>query len=92
MENIKRILFEEFIGEGLVIGQTYRKEGIYHPGGNSDYWIIGETDQGYLETTNVVTFWKVLTKFNNVYLVPKYDAIELDKIEINCFNSNKNNT
>ena len=79
--NLRRIDLKEECGEGVIIGQTMKREGIYHKGYSSPFY-IDESEPSWLEVTNTITFWKVLVGFNKIILVPKSNGI-IGKLEKN---------
>lgn len=66
----KKAIFERKEGAGILIGQTYRDEGIYYPPcGGHEY---GEDNEpGALAISKRIPFWVVATGVNKTVLVPK---------------------
>lgn len=65
----RKVIFKRQDGEGIVIGQTKKTEGIYHPSYSNprefDY------EEAYLEPKFTYTFWVVAIGINKTVLVPK---------------------
>jgi len=74
--NLRRIDFKDECGEGIIIGQTTKREGVYHKGYTSTYIMEDDSEPSWLEVKNTIPFWKVLVGFNNIILIPKSDFIE----------------
>jgi len=67
---LRKLIFNRQIGEGIIIGQTKRSEGIYESGSRHQ---IGEYEYEtpYLKPTHTYTFWVVAIDLNKTVLVPK---------------------
>lgn len=69
----RKLVFDEELGEGIIIGQTKRMEGQYNPSIGSSFNGDGmsEAEAAYLEVKNTYAFWVVATEMNRTVLIPK---------------------
>jgi len=65
----RKVIFKRQEGSGIVIGQTKKYEGIYHPQYYDARELYGEP--AYLEPKWTYTFWVVAVGINKTVLVPK---------------------
>jgi hypothetical protein len=72
--SLRKIIFRREEGEGIIIGQTIKKEGEYTPGykGGWNGDCVTEDEPPYIDFTRVYSFWIVATGINQQVLVPKY--------------------
>jgi hypothetical protein len=71
IDNYRKVcLFMEY-GEGYIIGQTVKKEGICHSGSKPSSPFFDDGDPPYFECKETIPFWKVAVGFNKIVLVPK---------------------
>ena len=67
---IRKGVFVEEKGKGVIIGQCSRREGIYHPYIPAGTW--GEDyEPAWLEVKRTLKLWVVATKMNRTVLVEK---------------------
>jgi len=66
----RKIIFSKYIGNGIVIGQTMKKEGHYWPGygPSAPDW---DAEPPSFDTKKVYSFWIVAIGLNQKVLVPK---------------------
>lgn len=69
----RKIIFRKEIGQGIVIGQTKKLEGLYIPqtGGTVYSYYPTEYEPAYLDNKLTYTFWIVAVDLNKTVLVPK---------------------
>jgi hypothetical protein len=72
---VRKIIFNECKGEGIIIGQTTKKEGFFHPGYIDTFGVEGE--QASLEVKKVYSFWVVAVGMCKIKLVPKDSKYEI---------------
>ena len=72
--SMRKVVFQKTPGEGIIIGQTSKHEGLYDPGyrPSSHYGSEpGDAEQASLERKKTYTFWVVATGINTTVLAEK---------------------
>ena len=67
---LRKVIFKTKNGNGIIIGQTYKREGFYNPrtgGGLSTM----DHEPAYLKHTKTYSFWIVATDLNKTVLILK---------------------
>lgn len=69
----RKVVFQRMNGSGIIIGQTKKSEGMYHPGSSPTGYFADPTDfeQAYVDYKWTYTFWVVATDLNKTVLVLK---------------------
>ena len=71
VKSLRKIVFTKQNGEGIIIGQTRRNEGIYNPNDPGSPPYYDDEAPPYLKTTKRYPFWVVAIGMNKTVLVPK---------------------
>jgi hypothetical protein len=68
----RKLLFKMNPGEGIIVGQTKRQEGMYIPkGGGARANDYEDYEAAYLKISKVYAFWIAYTSMNKQVLIPK---------------------
>lgn len=67
----RKIVFSKHNGQGIIIGQTMKKEGHYWPGYGPSAPDWDDAESPSFDTKKVYTFWIVAIGMNQKVLVPK---------------------
>lgn len=67
----RKLIFSKYVGKGIIIGQTMKKEGYYWPGYGSSAPDWDDAEAPSFDIKKVYTFWIVAIGLNQKVLVPK---------------------